>query len=149
MWKAQGSIPRISILYPSVCDSAPPHPQQLYFTYFHIDYRGKKLSPRPGIEPGPSTWQAEILTTRLSRTVLSKPIFQIVLWYETKKEDKTLDHPSSQAGFEPATFGCLILLNYSPPLYQLSYRRESPPFILDTFKFMTNPPVVVVAAVAL
>ena len=23
---------------------------------------------RPGIEPGPSTWQAEILTTRLSRT---------------------------------------------------------------------------------
>ena len=27
-----------------------------------------KISPRPGIEPGPSTWQAEILTTRLSRT---------------------------------------------------------------------------------
>ena len=30
----------------------------------------KKVSPRPGIEPGPSTWQAEILTTRLSRTWL-------------------------------------------------------------------------------
>ena len=30
----------------------------------------KKLhSPRPGIEPGPSTWQAEILTTRLSRNL--------------------------------------------------------------------------------
>jgi hypothetical protein len=28
----------------------------------------KKSTPRPGIEPGPSTWQAEILTTRLSRT---------------------------------------------------------------------------------
>ena len=27
----------------------------------------EKVSPRPGIEPGPSTWQAEILTTRLSR----------------------------------------------------------------------------------
>ena len=70
--------------------------QNASFTYFHIDYRGKKLSPRPGIEPGPSTWQAEILTTRLSRTVSSKPIFQIVVWYETKKEDKTLDHPSSR-----------------------------------------------------
>ena len=28
----------------------------------------KIFPPRPGIEPGPSTWQAEILTTRLSRT---------------------------------------------------------------------------------
>ena len=27
----------------------------------------ENISPRPGIEPGPSTWQAEILTTRLSR----------------------------------------------------------------------------------
>ena len=27
----------------------------------------KNFPPRPGIEPGPSTWQAEILTTRLSR----------------------------------------------------------------------------------
>ena len=27
----------------------------------------EKDPPRPGIEPGPSTWQAEILTTRLSR----------------------------------------------------------------------------------
>ena len=31
----------------------------------------KMVSPRPGIEPGPSTWQAEILTTRLSRIVRS------------------------------------------------------------------------------
>ena len=56
--------------------------------YFkHIFYFSNKnnVSPRPGIEPGPSTWQAEILTTRLSRIVLSKPIFQIVVWYETKK----------------------------------------------------------------
>ena len=30
-----------------------------------------KISPRPGIEPGPSTWQAEILTTRLSRIINS------------------------------------------------------------------------------
>ena len=28
-----------------------------------------------------------------------------------------------RAGFEPATYGCLTLYNYSPPLYQLSYRR--------------------------
>ena len=28
-----------------------------------------------------------------------------------------------RAGFEPATYGCLIYHNYSPPLYQLSYRR--------------------------
>ena len=39
---------------------------------FHIgsnitNCEGKRFSPRPGIEPGPSTWQAEILTTRLSR----------------------------------------------------------------------------------
>ena len=27
-----------------------------------------------------------------------------------------------RAGFEPATYGCLLLL-YSPPLYQLSYQR--------------------------
>ena len=27
----------------------------------------QNVPPRPGIEPGPSTWQAEILTTRLSR----------------------------------------------------------------------------------
>ena len=28
-----------------------------------------------------------------------------------------------RAGFEPATYGYLTLNNYSPPLYQLSYRR--------------------------
>ena len=28
-----------------------------------------------------------------------------------------------RAGFEPATYGLLPLKNYSPPLYQLSYRR--------------------------
>jgi hypothetical protein len=39
-----------------------PHLEQ------HILCFGRqKISPRPGIEPGPSTWQAEILTTRLSR----------------------------------------------------------------------------------
>ena len=71
------------------------------------------------------------------------------LWYEMKQKKKTKPQIILRAGFEPATFGCLILLNYSPPLYKLSDRRESPPFILDIFKFMTNPPVVVVAAVAL
>ena len=97
MWKARGSIPRISILYPSVCDSATPHPQQLYFTHFHLDYKGgTKVSPRPGIEPGPSTWQAEILTTRLSRTVSTIPIFQIVIWHELKKDDKSFNLPSSR-----------------------------------------------------
>ena len=30
-----------------------------------------------------------------------------------------------RAGFEPATYGSLHVVNlYSPPLYQLSYRRE-------------------------
>ena len=29
-----------------------------------------------------------------------------------------------RAGFEPATYGCLTNYNYSPPLYQLSYRRN-------------------------
>ena len=29
-----------------------------------------------------------------------------------------------RAGFEPATYGCLTEYNYSPPLYQLSYRRN-------------------------
>ena len=33
------------------------------------DKTSKIISPRPGIEPGPSTWQAEILTTRLSRII--------------------------------------------------------------------------------
>ena len=33
------------------------------------DKTSKSISPRPGIEPGPSTWQAEILTTRLSRII--------------------------------------------------------------------------------
>ena len=28
-----------------------------------------------------------------------------------------------RAGFEPATYGLLTMYNYSPPLYQLSYRR--------------------------
>ena len=28
-----------------------------------------------------------------------------------------------RAGFEPATYGYLTMYNYSPPLYQLSYRR--------------------------
>ena len=28
-----------------------------------------------------------------------------------------------RAGFEPATYGFLTWNNYSPPLYQLSYRR--------------------------
>ena len=32
-----------------------------------------------------------------------------------------------RAGFEPATYGFLLSSNYSPPLYQLSYRRELPP----------------------
>ena len=29
-----------------------------------------------------------------------------------------------RAGFEPATYGCLTMYYYSPPLYQLSYRRK-------------------------
>ena len=28
-----------------------------------------------------------------------------------------------RAGFEPATYGYLTSYDYSPPLYQLSYRR--------------------------
>ena len=31
----------------------------------------KKETPRPGIEPGSSAWQAEILTTILSRTSIN------------------------------------------------------------------------------
>jgi len=29
-----------------------------------------------------------------------------------------------RAGFEPATYGCLSITVYSPPLYQLSYQRR-------------------------
>lgn len=36
-------------------------------TVYQNTEKEKRNSPRPGIEPGPSTWQAEILTTRLSR----------------------------------------------------------------------------------
>ena len=38
---------------------------------FRLLETSKIESPRPGIEPGPSTWQAEILTTRLSRITCS------------------------------------------------------------------------------
>ena len=43
-----------------------------------------------------------------------------LLSYKEEKNKKNL----LRAGFEPATYGCLsFLANYSPPLYQLSYRR--------------------------
>ncbi len=35
--------------------------------YRTVRLEKRKVSPRPGIVPGPSTWQAEILTTRLTR----------------------------------------------------------------------------------
>ena len=41
-------------------------------TVYQNTEKEKRNSPRPGIEPGPSTWQAEILTTRLSRIVRSQ-----------------------------------------------------------------------------
>ena len=36
------------------------------------------------------------------------------LWYEMKQKKKIKPQIILRAGFEPATFGCLILLNYSP-----------------------------------
>ena len=39
----------------------------------------ENISPRPGIEPGPSTWQAEILTTRLSRNRGLKTFIYIII----------------------------------------------------------------------
>ena len=66
-----------------------------------------KSSPRPGIEPGPSTWQAEILTTRLSRnwcwSVVSQPV-RISLFWESRRAKSLL-----RAGFEPATYGYLAI----------------------------------------
>ena len=43
-------------------------------------FRQKVFSPRPGIEPGPSTWQAEILTTRLSRICCTLVQFLAMCW---------------------------------------------------------------------
>ena len=109
------------------------HPHILSNSILHIFILitgGKKLSPRPGIEPGPSTWQAEILTTRLSRIVLEwshrmfvhvKDILvdHVASWKSihakvsrrhaigNMKNEKNL--PILRAGFEPATYGYLML----------------------------------------
>ena len=41
-----------------------------------------------------------------------------------KEDEKEIKYSILRAGFEPATYGCLKLHHlYSPPLYQLSYRR--------------------------
>ena len=99
--------------------------------FLNLLFEGKKnVSPRPGIEPGPSTWQAEILTTRLSRIVLEwshrmfvhvKDILvdHVASWKSihakvsrrhaigNMKNEKNL--PILRAGFEPATYGYLVL----------------------------------------
>ena len=62
----------------------------------------KNLSPRPGIEPGPSTWQAEILTTRLSRNWCRRLVGS---WSNTDvmscDPDKQKVYLSQLVGFEP------------------------------------------------
>ena len=99
--------------------------------FLNLLFKGNKnVSPRPGIEPGPSTWQAEILTTRLSRIVLEwshrmfvhlKDILvdHVASWKSihakvsrrhaigNMKNEKNL--PILRAGFEPATYGYLVL----------------------------------------
>ena len=66
----------------------------------------KSCPPRPGIEPGPSTWQAEILTTRLSR---------ICWWGRWNRRENFPPLPKKHAskmlprtGFEPVTYGLLL-----------------------------------------
>ena len=97
---------------------------------FNLICHGEKnVPPRPGIEPGPSTWQAEILTTRLSRIVLGwvQILFEHVFdrlavhvasWENVHYKVRT-HHPIGnmkieknipilRAGFEPATYGYLM-----------------------------------------
>ena len=69
----------------------------------------KHCPPRPGIEPGPSTWQAEILTTRLSRNCCQCNVKKFVHSFEPDLNQRPMD--------------IWLKNNYSPPLYQLSYRR--------------------------
>ena len=80
----------------------------------------QNVPPRPGIEPGPSTWQAEILTTRLSRNRYQSPRVRqdrkwLSTWESTKKKN-----PSSRIWTSDLWMSDNY--NYSPPLYQLSYR---------------------------
>ena len=55
--------------YKEICRGCEfePHLEQDILLLYNTEWKGKINPPRPGIEPGPSTWQAEILTTRLSR----------------------------------------------------------------------------------
>ena len=84
------------------------------FLLSNLSNGGKNVTPRPGIEPGPSTWQAEILTTRLSRIVYdcckqlckdgARGSLCLHYWIFAQKKK-----PILRAGFEPATYGYLML----------------------------------------
>ena len=113
--------------------------------FLNLLFKGNKnVSPRPGIEPGPSTWQAEILTTRLSRIVLEwaqtmfehacdRPVDQVASCETVHskvcprhaigkmKNAKKCTNPSSRIWTSDLWISGVN--NYSPPLYQLSYRR--------------------------
>ena len=134
---------------------------QNYYSLHYNNLGGKSVTPRPGIEPGPSTWQAEILTTRLSRIVVGQrsrpqtdfsrpfcesthesvchiekngnnvnqvlpPHTMLHIFWKRKKWEK--DTPSSRIWTSDLWITALIA-NYSPPLYQLSYRRSDEFFV--------------------
>ena len=79
-----------------------PHLEHVILCLF-INIVVKMFPPRPGIEPGPSTWQAEILTTRLSRNAQFNNVFKHLV----KEISYTVLAKILRAGFEPATYGCL------------------------------------------
>ena len=78
-------------------------PPKLQNTTYRQRYREKKVA-----EPTPRG-RGHTLATKRGKA------------REGEEEKKSL---LLRAGFEPATYGCLShVANYSPPLYQLSYRR--------------------------
>ena len=115
-------------------------------TVYQNTEKEKRNSPRPGIEPGPSTWQAEILTTRLSRNCCKRLkcfttcyqltafstvqslvcVYSLKLHGQEKKGYVSILDKEKNYSLEPdlnqrPMDNCHIN-NYSPPLYQLSYR---------------------------
>ena len=91
----------------------------------------KSCSPRPGIEPGPSTWQAEILTTRLSRIDSKLLLNRVEITASAdnahtnlgEKQKRLEKYQSFEPDLNQRPMDFCYTDNYSPPLYQLSYRR--------------------------
>ena len=80
----------------------------------------ENISPRPGIEPGPSTWQAEILTTRLSRN----------RWLLAKDSTGRIDNcDSSKIVF--GTVGRIRTSKLEGALFQANCTRWEKLFLVD------------------